>query len=290
MRVKKIFLIGVISLWMGHGFVSASTQGVLKMRFFRGDRVGTNEPIKAVTSSYLQPTFTANFQSRFEPADEAAQIKKVFNLIAVDLITEADFSYGKSLGMIGHGWRFDGKIYSMTLASFSGSKIQIEVFEQMQEKKISLLDTEFNLPGNNIAVFGFEDLQGIPYFLSFYSPYKAQGEEMGGFAGELFESGDKKALDNAVRAIGEIHPPQLLQEVSPIYPEIARQAKVEGLVILEAVTDEAGYVVWVRVLRSIPLLNQAAMDAVKQWKYEPYFLDGEPKGVIFTVTVRFKLK
>ena len=290
MRVKKIFLMGIICLWVGHGFVSGSAQQGIQMRFFRGDREGTTEPPKAVTSSYLQPTFTANFKSRFEPVEEAAQIKKVFNLKAVDLITEAYFDWNVIERMVAHAWWLNEKIYLITLTSSSGSKFRIEVFEQTQKEKINLLDTEIILPETNIAVFGFEDLQGKPYFLSFYAPHKGQGDEGGEIVGGLVESGDKEALKNAVRAIGEIHPPRLLQEVPPKYPEIARQARVEGTVILEAVTDEAGNVVWVRVLRSIPLLNQAAIDSVKQWKYEPYFLDGEPKSVIFTVTVRFKLK
>lgn len=290
MRIKKMFLLGIICMWIGQGFVSASSQKVLKMRFFRGDRLGTYEPIKAVTSSYLHPVFSANFPSRYDPVDEAAQIKKVFNLVAVDLITEADFKYGRNLGNIGHDWRLNGKIYSISLTSYSGSKIQLEVFEHTQVETISLLETEFTLPAKNIAVFGFEDLHGIPYFLSFYAPDEAREEKAGGFVGELIESGDRSALENAVRAIGEIKPPRLIREVPPDYPEIARQSGVQGVVILEAVTDEAGNVAWVRVLRSIPLLDQAAMDAVRQWKYEPYIVEGKPKGVIFTVTVRFKLK
>jgi protein TonB len=64
---------------------------------------------------------------------------------------------------------------------------------------------------------------------------------------------------------------------------------VEGLVILEVQTDKTGQVASIRVLRSVPLLNQAAIDAVKQWVYEPMIVDGQPKGVVFTVTVNFKL-
>jgi len=92
-----------------------------------------------------------------------------------------------------------------------------------------------------------------------------------------------------VRAVGEIKPPKLIKKVEPVYPEIARQAQVEGVVILEATTDIYGRVKAVRVLRSIPLLDQAAVDAVRQWVYEPMIIDGEPRGVIFTVTVSFKL-
>jgi protein TonB len=93
-----------------------------------------------------------------------------------------------------------------------------------------------------------------------------------------------------VRAVGEIKPPKLIKEVSPVYPEIARQARVEGVVIIEATTDIYGRVSHWKVLRSIPLLDQSAIDAVRQWVYEPMIINGRPRGVIFTVTVRFQLK
>ncbi|MBU1198831.1 MAG: energy transducer TonB, partial [Nanoarchaeota archaeon] len=70
----------------------------------------------------------------------------------------------------------------------------------------------------------------------------------------------------------------------------ARQKQISGVVILEATTDIYGKVQRVKVLRSVdPLLDKAAIDAVKQWVYEPYLDNGKPRGVIFTVTVRFKL-
>ena len=62
------------------------------------------------------------------------------------------------------------------------------------------------------------------------------------------------------------------------------------MVIVETTTDIYGRVKKVKILRSIPELDQAAMDAVKQWIYEPIIIDGKPRGVIFTVTITFKLK
>lgn len=93
-----------------------------------------------------------------------------------------------------------------------------------------------------------------------------------------------------VQAEGDIKQPKLIKKVEPVYPEIARQARVEGVVIIEATTDAYGRVAKVKALRSVPLLDQAAIDAVKQWVYEPMVVDGEPEGVVFTVTVSFKLK
>jgi protein TonB len=77
--------------------------------------------------------------------------------------------------------------------------------------------------------------------------------------------------------------------VSPIYPTIARQSRVSGVVILEAVIAEDGTVRNVRVLRSVPLLDDAPQDAVRQWRCTPTLLNGEPVPVVMTVTVPFEL-
>jgi periplasmic protein TonB len=89
---------------------------------------------------------------------------------------------------------------------------------------------------------------------------------------------------------GDIRVPQKIRHVAPIYPSIARANGVEGVVILEAVIGENGRVKNVRVLRSIQLLDQAAVDAVRQWQFTPTLLNGQPVPVVMTVTVSFELK
>lgn len=84
--------------------------------------------------------------------------------------------------------------------------------------------------------------------------------------------------------------PKKLVDVRPVYPEIARSARVEGTVILEAVLDRTGRVSQVRVAKSSPLLDQAAIDAVRQWQYSPSTLHGQPVEVLMTVTITFKLQ
>jgi protein TonB len=97
-------------------------------------------------------------------------------------------------------------------------------------------------------------------------------------------------VEPVLRAAGDVKPPKLVRKIEPEYPEIARQARVEGVVIIEATTDVYGRVTGVRVLRSLPLLDAAAVDAVRQWVYEPLVINGRPRAVTFTVTVRFVLK
>ena len=78
-------------------------------------------------------------------------------------------------------------------------------------------------------------------------------------------------------------------DVPPVYPEISRRAHIQGVVILEAVLDAKGNVASVRVLRSVPTLDQAAIDAVQQWRFSPALLNGQPVPVVMTVTVNFTL-
>jgi len=77
--------------------------------------------------------------------------------------------------------------------------------------------------------------------------------------------------------------------VPPIYPEIAVKARLEGKVIIEATVDERGRVVGATLLSGAPLLNDAALEAVKQWVYTPTLLNGVPTPIIMTVTVHFRL-
>jgi TonB family protein len=93
-----------------------------------------------------------------------------------------------------------------------------------------------------------------------------------------------------VRVGGNIPEPRKRVNVNPVYPQIAKQARVQGIVILECTIDTRGRVTNLRVLRSIPLLDEAAVTAVRQWEYEPTRLDGRPVPVIMTVTVNFMLR
>jgi protein TonB len=93
-----------------------------------------------------------------------------------------------------------------------------------------------------------------------------------------------------LRIGGEIKPPKLLYRVEPVYPSIAVSAKVQGVVILEATIDEEGSVSDLRVLRSEPLLEKAAIEAVKQWRYAPVLLNGHPEKCVLTVVVSFRLE
>ena len=94
-------------------------------------------------------------------------------------------------------------------------------------------------------------------------------------------------LASAVKVGGQVRPPIRIKEVAPVYPAIAQSARVTGDVVIEATVDEEGKVADARVVKSVPLLDQAALDAVKQWEYRPSLLNGVPTPVVMTVTVKF---
>jgi protein TonB len=82
--------------------------------------------------------------------------------------------------------------------------------------------------------------------------------------------------------------PRLLKLVPPVYPRLARNARVTGTVVLEAIVTEEGKVAEIKVISGHPLLVQAAIDCVKEWEYEPTLLNGIPTPIILTAKVHFK--
>ncbi|HVL68193.1 MAG TPA: energy transducer TonB [Vicinamibacterales bacterium] len=97
------------------------------------------------------------------------------------------------------------------------------------------------------------------------------------------------APQRPVRPGGHIKAPEKVRHVPPVYPAMAQQARIEGTVVLEATIGTDGRVTGVRVVRSKPLLDQAAMDAVMQWRFTPTLLNGVPVPVLLTVHVTFTL-
>ena len=93
-----------------------------------------------------------------------------------------------------------------------------------------------------------------------------------------------------LRIGGDVKAPVLLQKIEPTYPEAARKARMEGVVILEAIITASGSIEEVKVLKSVnPLLDASAVRAVEQWRYKPATLNGRAVRVYLTVTVTFNL-
>jgi protein TonB len=109
-------------------------------------------------------------------------------------------------------------------------------------------------------------------------------------AASRFEEATKSAPPPApVRVGGEVKPPKQVRRVNPEYPVTALSSRVQGTVLLEVTIGADGKVSDVRVTRSIALLDPAAVEAVRQWVYEPTIVNGVPHPVIISVAVDFKL-
>ncbi len=120
-------------------------------------------------------------------------------------------------------------------------------------------------------------------------PRNARSATPGGAAARPVDAEENNRAAKAVRVGGQIKEPKKIKNVAPEYPPIAIQARVEGIVIVECTIDEKGKVTRAAILRGIPLLDGAAVAAIKQWVYEPTLLNGAPVPVVMTVTVNFKL-
>jgi len=92
-----------------------------------------------------------------------------------------------------------------------------------------------------------------------------------------------------LRIGGNVLAANLISKVDPVYPALAKQAKIQGVVVLETEISQEGKVENLRVMTGHPLLIQAAIEAVKQWEYRPVMLNGEAVGVVSTVTLNFAL-
>ena len=109
-------------------------------------------------------------------------------------------------------------------------------------------------------------------------------------AGTTFPRPSRPPFTTALRVGGDVKAPVILSKVEPMYSEEARRARISGIVILEALIDKNGNVTDINVLKPLPFgLDQAAVDAVKQWKFKPALKDGQPVDVAFNLTVNFKI-
>jgi periplasmic protein TonB len=115
------------------------------------------------------------------------------------------------------------------------------------------------------------------------------GGVMGGVAAPVAPSAVSEGPKKPVRVGGNVKPPKLLSGPAPVYPILARQSHVAGVVVIEAIIDEHGNVVQEKVISGHPLLVQAALKAVSERKYEPTVLDGEPQSVDLRVEVNFEV-
>jgi periplasmic protein TonB len=124
-------------------------------------------------------------------------------------------------------------------------------------------------------------------------PGGVPGGSMGGVIGSVLSSTPvavpKIATPTRVRVSSGVSTGLLIRKVPPTYPPLARQARIQGVVILQAQISKEGNIQNLQLISGHPMLAPAAIEAVKQWKYKPYLLNGEPVEVDTQVQVNFTL-
>jgi TonB family protein len=308
MSKTRIILLAAILVLLGAGpLIAAQDQSAVfkiiewevKLRIFEGMKESLPAAPPVVTSSFLKYTFSANFRADSSLEQEQSQIKRIFGLKQVNLLTEGELNWtaGKA-ERVPFVFRLDGKEYTVQvkagdfIAKPQGRVAQsfgVEVSEKTGQEKISLLDTEYNVSSQgNTTVLGFEDTQGKPYFISLQqTKMYADASDGSSFVGVV--EGSQMSIRTPKEAGPRIIPPKLIKQVDPAYPEAAIKSGIAGMISIEATTDIYGRVASVKVLKSVPGLDQAAIEAVRQWVYEPMMIDGKPRPVIMTVSLNFRL-
>ncbi len=300
--VLSFLLLGLVIYGQGE------TRVELKLRVYEGARQGSVDLPRLVTTSYIRPTISANLDmgAGFDLEKEKDQIQRVFNLQDIGLLTEADMVIGeeragRSPSSTGHFFRLNGNSFSLNvmLLDWEGApRFLVLLNDLTAEKPENILTTEMLLHGGHSAVFGFEDKNGKPFFCSFHisgppdkilppPPPPPPAPPVPPEVREKIEQFEK----GAVKAIDTVNPPRLIKKVEPVYPLEAKKALLKGYVRLNVRTDGQGNVKEVMIIRSSnEIFNEPALEAVRQWKYEPYQENGLPKELVFSVSLRFEIR
>ena len=149
-------------------------------------------------------------------------------------------------------------------------------------KQVTMIKEEEQPPDMAVGVVG-----GVPGGI----PGGQSGGVLGGIIGGVASNlpPPPKAAPSRIRQGGNVQQAKLINQVRPLYPPLAKQARIQGTVQLQAIIAKDGTVIQLEVLSGHPLLVQAALDAVRQWRYQPTLLNGEPVEVVTTVAVVFTL-
>ncbi|NIM13435.1 MAG: TonB family protein [Candidatus Aminicenantes bacterium] len=245
---------------------------LVHLRLYEGSRGNEMQKSSVVSSYYLKPLFVSSLVSEMDIRQEQKELKRIFNLSDIKLMTKTQWGwkYGKSEKrfrmVVLNGHEF------LVQLTMKGKKngFKVEVVDKGEKAPRPLLETELELPQKKSTVFGFEDSLRKPYFICL------QREE------------NQSIIDKEPIPVSP-DKPRLMKRAKPLYPKYALARKIQGEVILDAATDIEGNVAELYVVDGVKELTVAAIEAVKQWKYEPYIKDGKAVPIRFTVIIHFDL-
>ncbi len=145
---------------------------------------------------------------------------------------------------------------------------------QFFERSAIVADTKVTAVRGESAVVGGRDGDEAPYLFLVLEPASAKADKIHG----------------PIRVSGDVTPPRATNKTMPAYPEAARKERIEGVVIVQVVIDEEGRISDAEVLKGLSHgLSESAVESVKNWRFEPALLDGEPVAVRYNLTINFRL-
>lgn len=281
LMVLKAVMILMVFLFIT-GSLFAAPDVAAQLRLYEGFKEVTAAPAGVITSYYLKPIPGEDVFLEVDISKEQESLKRVFSLKDIKLITQAGLVLAKdSTGSPFQVIVLNGRQLLLQLDAVDGekSRFKVGVLEVLENGKPSrsLLESKIYLPQQKTTILGFEDSDGKIYFLSF-----RRGEDVPSLSG---------ADKDKVVHISSTRKPKLVKKsvINPEYPKEALKAHIQGTVVIEATTNTQGQVVDAVAIEGPKELCAAALDAVKQWQYEPYIIDGKPMPVKFTVMLKFNL-
>lgn len=273
-NMRPFLIITILMVFLIDMNLFASKDILVHFNFFEGIRQKENTSPTVASSYFLKPLEKNYFILSSHQTEQKTRLKRVYNLKEVKPLLQAQWIWQQ--GAAAEKFRtivLNGHVFRVQLilaVKKHEDGFRLQVTERKKEKSKKILDTEITLPQENTAIFGFEDSMGKIYFLSFYR-----------------EKNPGKADDETID-VSHHRVPELIKRIDPVYPPEAIQKNIEGTVIMEVVVDTGGNVSSVRVTGGKQkIFNDAAVKAVRQWKYQPYLVRGKAKPVKFIVVLDF---
>jgi TonB family protein len=276
-RVAKRILVLLLIMTGILTCLNAEGDTLVSLRLYKGIRGEEPEKSSVVASYHLRPIFVGNLVSVEGVEKEKEELKRVFHLDRLKLLTHTQWGWKKrQLKKRFQVVILNGHEFMVMLELLEGgNRFKVKVYERQYERQLNkekvLMNSEIQLPEKKTAIFGFEDSLKKPYFLSFY------------------RDEDEKVIANEPTEKYYWKRPLIRYQSKPIYPEEAIKKGIQGIVRMDVTINTAGEVIETVLLKGNPILGRSAVEAIKCWKYEPLMVDGKPAKVTFPVMYCFSL-
>jgi TonB family protein len=218
---------------------------------------------------------------------DSSEVKRLFALHHLGEVARQAYELPAGGGHARGFYNYGGAVYELGLEARPRAGDTILFKAEIRRDRETLSSPEVIARLGERAILSTENGGDAPFL--FFVVEATPAPYAGGApaaAGEV-----RPGADGVYKVDGDrIRPPKNIHRVDPKYTDAARKARVTGQVVLECIVDEQGRIADVKVVRGLPEgLDQAAIDAIRQWRFEPSRLDGQPVKVRFTLTINFKL-